>query len=179
MWRRAEFIKCPLQFWVNLWVFGIKMTVYTYRIAWYRSFFNFSFVLNKINEILLHQKYIKIIDKTVEKWPVFSVVFIGFFQSNPTWSFSHLVVLEISFSKLFLHAKKVQVLRELCPLKVCLWKTKIWVFPLEKAQNFAFHRQTLREHKSSNIWTFWTCKTSFEKLISRATKWKKDQVGFH
>ena len=165
MWRRAEFIKCPLQFWVNLWVFGMKMTVYTYKIAWYRSFFNFSLVLNKFNEILLHQKYIQIIDKNCWKMACLQRCFYWIFVSNPTWSFSHLVVLEISFSKLFLHAKKVQVLRELCPLKVCLWKTKIWVFPLEKAQIFAFHRQTLREHKSSNIWTFWTCKTSFEKLF--------------
>ena len=82
MWRRAKFIKCPLQFWVNLWVFGIKMTVYTYRIAWYRSFFNFSFVLNKINEILLHQKYIKIIVKNCSKWPVFRVIFLRFLMKS-------------------------------------------------------------------------------------------------
>ena len=83
MWRRAEFIKCPLQFWVNLWVFGIKMTVYTYRIAWYRSFFNFSLVLNKINEILLHQKYIKIIDKNCWKMACLQRCFYWIFSIKP------------------------------------------------------------------------------------------------
>ena len=83
MWRRAEFIKCPLQFWVNLWVFGIKMTVYTYRIAWYRSFFNFSLVLNKFNEILLHQKYIKIIDKNCWKMACLQRCFSWIFSIKP------------------------------------------------------------------------------------------------
>ena len=179
MWRRAEFIKCPLQFWVNLWVFGIKMTVYTYRIAWYRSFFNFSLVLNKFNEILLHQKYIQIIDKNCWKMACLQRCFYWIFSIKPHLIFFPSCSFRNKLFKTVLTCQKVQVLRELCPLKVCLWKTKIWVFPLEKAQIFAFHRQTLREHKSPNIWTFWTCKTSFEKLISRATKWKKDQVGFH
>ena len=87
MWRRAEFIKCPLQFWVNLWVFGIKMTVYTYRIAWYRSFFNFSLVLNKINEILLHQKYIKIIDKYCSKMACLQRCFYWIFSIKPHFIF--------------------------------------------------------------------------------------------
>ena len=83
MWRRAEFIKCPLQFRVNLWVFGIKMTVYTYRIAWYRSFFNFSLVLNKFNEILLHQKYIQIIDKNCWKMACLQHCFYWIFSIKP------------------------------------------------------------------------------------------------
>ena len=140
MWRRAEFIKCPLQFWVNLWVFGIKMTVYTYRIAWYRSFFNFSFVLNKINEILLHQKYIKIIVKNCSKWPVFRVIFLRFFNEILLDFFFHFVALEISFSKLVLHVQKVQMLEDLCSLKVCLWKAKIWAFSSGNTQIFFINK---------------------------------------
>ena len=92
--------------------------------------------------------------------------------------FFHFVALEISFSKLVLHVQKVQMLEDLCSLKVCLWKAKIWAFSSGNTQIFVFHKQTLRGHNSLKTWTFLACKNSFEKLISRTTRWEKDQVGF-
>ena len=44
-------------------------------------------------------------------------------------------------------------------------------------QTFVFHRQTLKEPKSLKMWTFWACKTSFEKLISRALRFCKNICG--
>ena len=49
-------------------------------------------------------------------------------------------------------------------------KKIIWIF--------VFHRQTSRVHKSLKSWTFWACKTSFEKLTSRAFRCQKVLVGF-
>ena len=86
-----------------------------------------------------------------------------------------------SWNKLFktgLTVQKVQILEDLCSLKVCLWKAKIWAFSSGNTQIFVFHKQTLRGHNSLKTWTFLACKNSFEKLISRTTRWEKDQVGF-
>ena len=64
-------------------------------------------------------------------------------------------------------------------LKVCLWKVKIWAFSSSgNTQIFVFHKQTLRGHNSLEKWNFWACDTSFEKLISRALRCKKDLVRF-
>ena len=46
-----------------------------------------------------------------------------------------------------------------------------------KSQIFDFHRETLIKHKSLKIWTFWACKTSFEKLVSRALRFLKNIGG--
>ena len=48
-------------------------------------------------------------------------------------------------------------------------KKIIWIF--------VFHRQTSRGHKSLKSWTFWACKTSFEKLFSRASRFWKNIRG--
>ena len=100
-----------------------------------------------------------------------------FFKQHPPWFLWHLKALEISFSKLVLHAPKVHLFRELCPLKVYRLKTKIRVFTYGNNQIFVFHRQILRGHNSLKRWTFGACNISFEKLISRALRCHKNQGG--
>ena len=93
--------------------------------------------------------------------------FLEIFYRTPPIFLQNLKALEMSFSKLVLHVQKVKILRDLCFIKVCLWKTKIWLFPLrENSQIFVFNGQTLIGHKPLKIQTFWACKTSFEKPIS-------------
>ena len=46
-----------------------------------------------------------------------------------------------------------------------------------KSQIFDFHRETLIKHKSLKVRTFWACKTSFEKLVSRALRFCKNIWG--
>ena len=156
MWRRAEFIKCPLQFWVNLWVFGIKMTVYTYRIAWYRSFFNFSFVINKINEILLHQKYIKIIVKNCSKWPVFRVIFLRFIN-------------EILM--------KSKCWRTYALSKFAYEKRKFEPFLVETLKFLFFINKLLEGITPSKLGLFWHVRTVLKSLFRELQDGKKIKWG--
>ena len=57
-------------------------------------------------------------------------------------------------------------------------KRKLDCFHQGNTEIFVFHKQILKSHNFLKRWTFWTCRTSFEKLISRAFRWKKDLLGF-
>ena len=64
-------------------------------------------------------------------------------------------------------------------LKFAYGKRNFSVFiKKEITQIFIYHEQTLRGHNSLERWTFWACKTSFENLISRAFRCKKDLGRF-
>ena len=55
------------------------------------------------------------------------------------------------------------------------------MFPLEKAQIFAFHRQTLREESISppTFGLFGHVRPVLKSLFQELQNEKKDQVGFH
>ena len=75
--------------------------------------------------------------KVVSKWSKndlsSELFFSEFFHWTPPIFFKNLKALETSFSKLVLHAQKVQILRDLCFIKVSLWKSKIWLL-IEKVK---------------------------------------------
>ena len=71
-------LKVPPQFRVIHGVLQLKMTVYTSRIENSWSFFNFSFCCRDFNEVLLQEKYTKIIDKNRLELTVFRANFLGF-----------------------------------------------------------------------------------------------------
>ena len=117
-------LKVHPQFWVIHEVLQLKMTVYTCRIENCWSFFNFSFCFRDFNEVLFHKKYTKIIDKSSKNGLSSEPFFLDFLNESLPRSFLHLKALEMSFSKLVLHAQKVHLIKELWLFKVCLWKTK-------------------------------------------------------
>ena len=104
------------------------MTGHTCRLENCWSFFNFSFCFRDFNEVLFHKKYTKITDKSSKNGLSSEPFFLDFLNESLPRSFLHLKALEMSFSKLVLHAKKVHLIKELWLFKVCLGKRNFSVF---------------------------------------------------
>ena len=120
-----------------------------------------------------HKKYTKIIDKNRLKMDSLQSRFSWIFLMKTSPDLSCIwKPLKWAFQNWSYMPKK-----SICFIKVCQWKLKIWLFLNGNNQIFVFHRQTLIKHKSLKILTFWTCKTSFEKLISRALRFCKNIGG--
>ena len=72
----------------------------------------------------------KINDKSPTNDLLSEMFFFDFLNEDPTRSFLHLEALVVSFSKLFLYAQIVHLLRVLFSLNVCQQKTKIWAISI-------------------------------------------------
>ena len=83
----------------------------------------------------LKKGYFKIALKIVKNGLSLGPFFLEIFYRTPPIFLQNLKALEMSFSKLVLHAQNVHILRDLGSFKVCLWKTNVWMFPFRRSSS--------------------------------------------